>query len=64
VLKQWYQRQGFIVTEIKRFPHLPFTVCLMEKTLRSRPQIKVSSYPAPRSNGVVPFTMKRFSGDV
>ncbi|MHB9027035.1 MAG: GNAT family N-acetyltransferase [Armatimonadota bacterium] len=34
VLKQWYQRQGFIATEIKRFPHLPFTVCLMEKIVR------------------------------
>ena len=34
VLKQWYVRQGFAVTEIKRFPHLPFTVCLMEKALQ------------------------------
>ncbi|HEY3378839.1 MAG TPA: GNAT family N-acetyltransferase [Armatimonadota bacterium] len=33
VLKAWYQRWGFIVTEIKRFPHLPFTVCQMEKVL-------------------------------
>ena len=29
-LKEWYKQQGFVVTEIKRFPHLPFTVCLME----------------------------------
>jgi N-acetylglutamate synthase-like GNAT family acetyltransferase len=29
-LKEWYLRLGFVVTEIKRFPHLPFTVCLME----------------------------------
>ncbi|KGO34935.1 MAG: GNAT family N-acetyltransferase [Desulfoprunum sp.] len=28
-LKQWYQQLGFVVTEIKSFPHLPFTVCLM-----------------------------------
>ena len=29
-LKAWYMQQGFVVSEIKRFPHLPFTVCLME----------------------------------
>ena len=29
-LKEWYIQLGFVVTEIKRYPHLPFTVCLME----------------------------------
>jgi N-acetylglutamate synthase-like GNAT family acetyltransferase len=29
-LKEWYIQLGFAVTETKRFPHLPFTVCLME----------------------------------
>jgi N-acetylglutamate synthase-like GNAT family acetyltransferase len=29
-LKEWYIQLGFIVTEIKSFPHLPFEVCLME----------------------------------
>lgn len=34
VLKQWYQQQGFVVTGTTRFPHLPFTVCFMEKVLK------------------------------
>ncbi len=34
VLKQWYARQGFVVTGTTRFPHLPFTVCFMEKVLK------------------------------
>ena len=29
-LKEWYTQLGFVVTEIKNFPHLPFTVCLMD----------------------------------
>lgn len=29
-LKEWYTQLGFVATEIKSFPHLPFTVCLME----------------------------------
>ena len=33
VLKRWYEAQGFTVTDSKRFPHLPFTVCLMAKQL-------------------------------
>jgi diamine N-acetyltransferase len=33
MLKQWYVRQGFIVIETKRFPHLPFAVCFMEKPM-------------------------------
>lgn len=31
VLKQWYQDYGFRESEVKRFAHLPFTVCLMSK---------------------------------
>ncbi len=34
VLKQWYARQGFVITGTKRFPCLPFTVCVMEKVLK------------------------------
>lgn len=30
-LKQWYQDYGFNETGKKQFPHLPFTVCFMEK---------------------------------
>ena len=29
-LKEWYKRLGFVETQTKNFPHLPFTVCLME----------------------------------
>lgn len=29
-LKEWYKHLGFIETQTRRFPHLPFTVCLME----------------------------------
>lgn len=29
-LKEWYIQLGFDVTETKSFPHLPFTVCLLE----------------------------------
>jgi len=29
-LKEWYTKLGFVVTQTKRFPHLPFTVCLLE----------------------------------
>lgn len=29
-LLNWYESQGFEVTEIKRFEHLPFTVCFMK----------------------------------
>ena len=31
-LKEWYRHLGFVETQTKSFPHLPFTVCLMEKT--------------------------------
>lgn len=33
VLKDWYAGMGFRVTETKKFGHLPFTVCMMEKAL-------------------------------
>jgi N-acetylglutamate synthase-like GNAT family acetyltransferase len=29
VLKKWYQGMGFKETEIKKFEHLPFSVCFM-----------------------------------
>jgi ribosomal protein S18 acetylase RimI-like enzyme len=31
VLKRWYLDYGFVVTGTKRFEHLPFTVCFMDK---------------------------------
>ncbi len=33
VLKRWYAALGFRETGKKRFAHLPFTVCFMEKAL-------------------------------
>lgn len=33
VLKSWYQKYGFIEKELKRFNHLPFEVCFMEKEI-------------------------------
>ncbi|MEJ2567608.1 MAG: GNAT family N-acetyltransferase [candidate division WOR-3 bacterium] len=33
ILKKWYKRLGFKETGLKDFPHLPFTVCFMEKKL-------------------------------
>ncbi len=32
-LKDWYKRLGFVETGTKRFDHLPFTVCFMEKSV-------------------------------
>jgi len=32
-LKEWYLSQGYQETETRKFPHLPFTVCFMEKEL-------------------------------
>ena len=32
-LKHWYQRMGFVEVGIRRFDHLPFKVCLMEKDI-------------------------------
>ena len=34
-LKNWYKNLGFIQTEIKEFPHLPFDVCFMKMDLRN-----------------------------
>lgn len=31
ILKKWYQDYGFKETALKKFSHLPFTVCMMEK---------------------------------
>jgi ribosomal protein S18 acetylase RimI-like enzyme len=33
VLKNWYIKYGFKEKEVKRFPHLPFEVCFMEKEI-------------------------------
>ena len=33
VLKRWYENLGFTETGLKKFDHLPFTVCFMEKKL-------------------------------
>jgi len=33
VLKRWYLDYGFTVTGTRSFPHLPFTVCFMEKAV-------------------------------
>jgi ribosomal protein S18 acetylase RimI-like enzyme len=30
-IKQYYKNYGFTETGLKKFPHLPFTVCFMEK---------------------------------
>ncbi len=29
VLKRWYEHYGFTETQVKTYPHLPFTVCFM-----------------------------------
>jgi ribosomal protein S18 acetylase RimI-like enzyme len=33
ILKKWYMTQGFMETSIRKFDHLPFTVCFMYKLL-------------------------------
>ncbi len=33
ILKKWYDIHGFKETGTKSFPHLPFTVCFMEKSI-------------------------------
>lgn len=33
VLKNWYKRLGFNETSTRKFGHLPFTVCFMEKDI-------------------------------
>lgn len=45
VLKQWYAGQGFTATEIKRFPHLPFTVCFMEKLVKRTSETGMAFVP-------------------
>ncbi len=32
-LRDWYRKRGFDVTGARRFPHLPFEVTFMVKTL-------------------------------
>jgi diamine N-acetyltransferase len=32
-LKQWYLGMGFRITEIRRYDHLPFQVCCMERNI-------------------------------
>jgi diamine N-acetyltransferase len=34
VLKDWYKRNGYAETGTKKFAHLPFRVCFMEKRLK------------------------------
>ena len=36
-LKEWYLMLGFIELQTKSFPHLPFTVCLMEFEIKNLP---------------------------
>ena len=33
ILKEWYNKHGFDVFEIKKYDHLPFDVCFMEKEI-------------------------------
>jgi ribosomal protein S18 acetylase RimI-like enzyme len=33
ILKNWYKGMGFKEISTQKFPHLPFTVCFMEKEL-------------------------------
>ncbi|MFZ3046591.1 MAG: GNAT family N-acetyltransferase [Desulfatirhabdiaceae bacterium] len=42
-LKEWYRHIGFVETQTKSFPHLPFTVCLMEFEMKKLPTHKVGS---------------------
>jgi ribosomal protein S18 acetylase RimI-like enzyme len=30
-LKRWYEGYGFRETAVKKYPHLPFTVCEMDR---------------------------------
>jgi ribosomal protein S18 acetylase RimI-like enzyme len=32
-LKDWYLKYGFTVAEIRNYPHLPFDVCIMNKSV-------------------------------
>jgi len=33
ILKEWYGKHGFVVFDIKKYDHLPFDVCFMEKEI-------------------------------
>jgi len=33
ILKDWYRAMGFVETSTSVYPHLPFTVCFMEKEI-------------------------------
>jgi diamine N-acetyltransferase len=33
ILKSWYTTQGFVESSVRKFDHLPFTVCFMHKIL-------------------------------
>jgi diamine N-acetyltransferase len=37
-LKSWYKRLGFREASKRRFDHLPFTVCFMDKKLKASPR--------------------------
>ena len=37
ILKNWYARNGFTVTGIRQFAHLPFQVCFMERDVSRLP---------------------------
>ncbi|MCG8697345.1 MAG: GNAT family N-acetyltransferase [Bacteroidales bacterium] len=34
ILKEWYAKQNFKEVGVKRFEHLPFTVCFMDRLLK------------------------------
>lgn len=36
VLKEWYEKLGFVHTDTKKFEHLPFTVGFMEKVVSKK----------------------------
>jgi len=36
-LKNWYSKHGFTETSIKKYDHLPFTVCFMERRIDNAP---------------------------
>ena len=40
VLKNWYKDLGFVETGTKKFDHLPFTVCFMEKEITTAQRIE------------------------
>jgi len=48
-LKEWYESLGFVETQIKSFPHLPFKVCMME--IRKSADNASQPYGAPAASG-------------